>query len=172
MKFNMRLTARALALLMMLEGFRSMPYRDIAGVWTDGYGNTHGVVPGRPVTQAQAQATLAKHVETFGRGVQECLDYQPTQGQFDAFVLMAVNVGLGAPNKGDGFCWLKNGRNSTVVRRFNAGDEGGACLAMLQWNKAGGKYSQGLHNRRWAEYQMCISSTVRWRISAPRHITR
>lgn len=172
MKFNKKLSARALLLLMALEGFRAVPYLDIAGVWTDGYGNTHGVVPGQRVTREQARETLEQHVAVFGKGVQSCLDYAPTQGQFDAFVLMAVNTGLGAKGKASGFCWLKDGRNSTVVRRYNAGDEGGACLAMLQWVKAAGRYSQGLFNRRWQEYQLCVSSTQRWRWSAPRHITR
>lgn len=156
------LSAGAFVLLMALEGFRAVPYRDIAGVWTDGYGNTHGVVPGQAVTEPAARATLQRHTEAFGQGVLDCLDREPTQGQYDAWVLMSLNTGLGAPGKADGWCWLKSGRKSTLARRYNAGDELGACLAMLQWTRAGGAYSQGLFNRRWKEYQMCIEGTARW----------
>ena len=162
------LSAGALVLLMALEGFRAVPYRDIVGVWTDGYGNTHGVVPGKAVTEPEARATLVKHIKVFGQGVLDCLDREPSQGQYDAWVLMAVNTGLGAPGKADGWCWLKSGRKSTLVRRFNAGDEGGACLAMLAWVNAGGRYSQGLFNRRWQEYQLCIEGTLNWSMGGPR----
>ena len=162
------LSAGAFVLLMGLEGFRAMPYRDIGGVWTDGYGNTHDVVPGQPVTEPAARATLSKHTGAFGQGVLDCLDREPSQGQYDAWVLMALNTGLGAPGKKDGWCWLKSGRKSTLVRRFNAGDELGACLAGLSWVKVGGQYSQGLFNRRWAEYQLCIAGTSRWGSGGPR----
>lgn len=101
------ISTRALALLMVLEGFRAMPYVDIAGVWTDGYGNTHNVVPGRPVTEEQAKATLIKHTEQFGSQVLKCLDREPTQGQYDAFVLAALNFGAGAPGKASGFAGRK-----------------------------------------------------------------
>ena len=159
------ISARALALLMVLEGFRAMPYVDIAGVWTDGYGNTHNVVPGRPVTQEQAKATLIKHTEQFGSQVLKCLNREPTQGQYDAFVLAALNFGTGAPGKASGFCWQKNGKPSTIVQRFNSGDEPGACLALLQWVNANGKFVKGLHNRRWQEYQLCVADTYTWKVT-------
>lgn len=166
------ISARALALLMALEGFRAMPYRDIAGVWTDGYGNTHGVVPGRPVTEAQARATLIKHTENFGAQILKCLNREPTQAQYDAFVLAAINFGIGAPGKASGFCWQKSGSPSTIVRRFNAGDEPGACLALMQWVYANKKYVQGLFNRRWQEYQLCLEGTYAWNTTSGRHATQ
>lgn len=156
------LSAAAVACLMLFEGFRSMPYRDIAGVWTDGYGNTHGVVPGVAVSEPVARARLVAHVDVFGTGVLKCLNREPTQGQYDAFVLMAYNTGLGKAGKADGFCEAKRGGPSTLVRRYNAGDEGGACLAMLRWVNAGGAYSRGLFNRRWQEYNMCLDGTYTW----------
>lgn len=156
------LSKAAIAALMVFEGFRAMPYLDISGVWTDGYGNTHGVEPGAAVSEPQARARLVEHVNVFGSGVLKCLDREPTQGQYDAFVLMAYNTGLGKVGKADGFCEAKRGGPSTIARRFNAGDEGGACLAMLRWVNAGGKYSQGLFNRRWQEYSLCLSGTKTW----------
>ncbi len=161
MNTNQKRTASAAAvlLLMALEGFHALPYRDLGGVWSDGYGNTANVVPDKAVTEPAARATLVKHVDSFGDGVLACLNHEPTQGQYDAFVLMAYNTGLGKSGAADGFCYLKRGGPSTVVRRYNAGDELGACLAMLAWVTVKGRYVQGLFNRRWQEYLLCVAGT-------------
>lgn len=144
------LSIGGLTLLMLLEGFSALPYKDIAGIWTDGYGNTHGVRPGVAVTQPQAQATLQAHVDSFGAAVLAALTVPPTQGQFDAYLLLAYNIGPAAF------------RSSAVVKAHNKGDPFGACLYLMRWNKVtlpdGRKVvSRGLVNRRWAEYNVCLS---------------
>lgn len=158
-----KITATAIAALVALEGFRSIPYRDIAGIWTDGYGNTEGVVPTVYVTEPQARAKLEGHVNEFGNGVQACLHREPSQGQFDAFVLLAYNIGVGAPGGRAGFC------PSSVVARFNRGDEPWACAAILKFDKArvNGELRvvRGLNNRRWVEYHLCIADTTNWSTS-------
>ncbi|MDH0200710.1 lysozyme [Comamonas aquatica] len=116
------------------------------------------------MTEEQARATLIKHTEQFGSQVLKCLNHEPTQGQYDAFVLAALNFGTGAPGKASGFCWQKSGRPSTIVQRFNSGDEPGACLALLQWVNVNGKFVKGLHNRRWQEYQLCVADTNTWKV--------
>lgn len=46
------------------EGCRLTPYEDGVGVWTDGYGNTHGVVPGHAITQEKADADFETNFAT------------------------------------------------------------------------------------------------------------
>jgi len=157
-----RVGAAAIVTLMALEAFRSVPYKDIAGIWTDGYGNTHGVVPTVHVTEPQARERLIGHVNQFGAGVLECLDREPTQGQFDGMTLLAYNIGVGAPGGRSGFC------PSSIVARFNAGDEPWACAGILKFDKArvNGELRvvRGLNNRRWVEYHLCIADTTNWSI--------
>lgn len=153
-----RVTARAaltvsgaaLVLLMGLEGFSALPYKDIAGVWTNGYGNTVSVGPKTPaVTKAQAQDTLRRHVDVFGQGLDRCLRVTPTQPQYDALTLWTYNVGVSAA------C------GSTLMRQLNAGAPPAVwCAQLLRWNKVrvDGQLvpSRGLTNRRKAEYALCM----------------
>ena len=48
-------------------------------------------------------------------------------------------------------------KNSTVVRKLNDNDYSGASNAILMWNKAGGKVSKGLVNRRNAERELFLT---------------
>jgi lysozyme len=61
--------------------------------------------------------------ERFEPAVRESVRTQLKQNQFDALVSMAFNIGAG------GF------RGSTVVKRLNARDFGGAADAMLLWRR-------------------------------------
>jgi len=146
------LSAAALILLMALEGFRALPYKDIAGIWTDGYGNTHGVVPGQPVTEPQAQATLIRHVNVFASGLDRCLLVTPTQNQYDALMLWTYNVGVSAA------C------SSTLIRLLNQGALPSVwCGQLFRWNKVriNGQLvpSRGLTNRRQAEHTLCMKDS-------------
>lgn len=136
------------------EGNVLTPYQDEAGVWTDGYGNTHGVVPGKAITQAQADAQFKGHVGRYTSAVIDALNpiYALWQGQLDAYVSLTLNIGEG------GF------RSSTVVKRHKAGDYPGAALAIMRFNKLRdaktGKLrdSRGLGLRRYREYNDAIAS--------------
>lgn len=84
------------------EGFRPMPYPDpLSGgdPWTDGYGNTHGVVPGQPVTLEHAEAQLEANVA----GVEAALDAAIPwwrgldDVRQDALANAAFNMGVGRP---------------------------------------------------------------------------
>lgn len=151
--------AATVALVIAFEGVSYVPYRDMAGVWTIGAGSTGpDVTANTPAwTTDQVQRRTSQDLQRFQDGVLACLASEPTGGQLTAFTSLAYNVGLGAPGKADGFCYLKSGRLSTIVTRYNRGDKLGACLAIFQWVKVKGKYVQGLHNRREKEYNECIS---------------
>jgi lysozyme len=135
---------------MALEGFSSLPYKDIAGIWTNGFGNTENVGPHTPpVSVEQARVKLDEHVGRFGSAVLTALKTEPTQGQYDAYVLLAYNIGSQA------FA------SSSTAKAHNRGDYYGACLYMMRWNKItkNGELvpSRGLTLRRYTEYNLCVA---------------
>lgn len=148
-----RVSIVAITMLMALEGFSALPYKDIAGVWTNGYGNTAAVGPSTPaVTQAQAQQALVRHVDVFAHGLDRCLLVTPTQNQYDALMLWTYNVGVTAA------C------GSTLMRQLNAGALPSVwCAQLFRWNKVriNGQLvpSKGLTNRRHAEYELCMKDS-------------
>jgi len=50
---DMQYSRTGLALTEQFEGCELTAYQDAGGVWTNGYGNTHGVVRHSTITQAQ-----------------------------------------------------------------------------------------------------------------------
>ena len=125
------------------EGCKLTAYQDQKGVWTIGTGHTGPeVVEGLVITQGQADVYLSSDMETATAGVNAALSGvidTITQGEFDACVDLAFNIGVHAFTE------------STVCRCLNAGDLAGARAAFLLWDKCGGQYNQGLFNRRTAE---------------------
>lgn len=126
--------------LQKLEGFSATASRPIKGdKLTVGYGHTAAVKEGQTMTREKATATLEKDVKPFEKAVSNAVKVPLTQKQYDALVHLAFNIGTGAF------------KNSTVVKRLNAGDMEGAKAAWGRFVKAGGKTVKGLVNRREAE---------------------
>jgi lysozyme len=124
------------------EGLSLQAYQDVAGVWTNGYGNTHGVVPGSVITMEQAQNDLSVNVEGAEYVVNTVVKVPLTQNQFDALVDFVFNLGSG------------NFQGSTLLRLLNAGDYVGAAGQFPLWNHSGGVVVDGLTRRRLAEQQL------------------
>lgn len=139
---NMKMSPTGLALTEQSEGLRLTAYKDVAGVWTNGYGNTHGVVPGTTITQAQAQADLMNNIQGAEYVVNKVVMAPLTQNQFDALVDFVFNLGAG------------NFQSSTLLKKLNAGDYVGASEEFPKWNHAGGVVVQGLTTRRLAEQKL------------------
>ena len=125
------------------EGRRYEAYQDIVGVWTICEGHTKNVKAGDVANDAQCDAMTAQDVAEHNAGIRACITRPMPQNVEVAFTSLAFNVGVGA------FC------GSTALRRYNAGDDDGACDALTLWNKAGGKVVRGLVNRRAAESALC-----------------
>ena len=125
----MKMSDQGRKLLMDREGCRLKAYKDSVGVWTIGVGHTSAAGPpkvrsGDQITQAQADHIFADDVREFEDGVERLLDGKPIEPhQFDAFVSLAYNIGLGA------FA------GSTALRKFLEGAHGHAAEAILLWNK-------------------------------------
>lgn len=133
------------------EGYRDKAYPDPAtkgAPWTLGFGETKGVKPGDRTTPTHALAQLETSLALYAADVAGCVHEPLSQGEFDASVDLAYNLGAGA------FC------ASSVASRFNEQDYWGACMAFLLYTKArvNGRLvvMPGLVARRWAEYNTCI----------------
>ncbi|EMX08750.1 phage lysozyme family protein, partial [Escherichia coli 174750] len=81
-----------LKLIADYEGCRLQPYQCSAGVWTDGIGNTSGVIPGKIITERQAAEGLISNVLRVERALERCVKQQPPQKVYDATVSFAFNV--------------------------------------------------------------------------------
>ncbi|GHT90036.1 hypothetical protein AGMMS49545_02200 [Betaproteobacteria bacterium] len=132
------------------ESCRLSAYRDIAGRWTLGWGQTDGIREGMTWTQPEADADLCKTLITLSAEVKGALsDTSATSdNEFAAMVSLAYNIGI------NGF------RRSTVLKRHNQGDKAGAAAAFALWNKAGGRVVNGLVARRAREAALYLSTAI------------
>ena len=122
--------------LMMMEGLRLTAYRDAAGVPTIGYGHTRGVRMGDRISEDWARKLLRQDVAEVERQV-KAMRVASSEGQLDALVSFAFNVGIGRL------------RRSTLLRLIR---EGGTKLQIQRefkrWVYAGGQRLRGLELRR------------------------
>lgn len=111
--------------------------------WTIGYGHTSDahmqVRRGLTITQAQADAALEHDLNETAAAVESLLKVPVNDSQFGALVSFTFNVGVTA---------LKN---STLLKKLNAGDYSAVPAQLARWNKNDGKVMPGLTNRRAAE---------------------
>lgn len=135
-------SAEGRALITRFEGEKLKAYLCPAKVWTIGVGHTGpDVKPGMTITRDESQALLSRDLARFEASVNRLCPVT-TQGQFDALVAFAFNIGANA---------LKT---STLRRKHNDGDYAGAAAEFARWNKAGGKVLPGLTARRAAEAKL------------------
>lgn len=132
------------------EGLRLTAYQDIAGVWTIGYGHTGGVYEGLVWTRQQADAVLTDRLsKEFEPAVNRGCDGVPTtQGQFDAMVCLAYNIGT------HGF------ERSEVLKQHRLGNYENAADAFEHWDHVNGRVNDALHNRRVTEAQVYLDASV------------
>lgn len=153
-------TKRLIDFLHSFEQFRANAYKDPGSrnglPITIGWGSTSDL-QGRPIklgdvwTREYADAKFAQDLARFEIGVNMLLGSAPTtQGQFDALVSFAYNVGLDIDEdtKAEGL------GDSTLLRKHLAGDFAGAAAEFAKWNKNDGVVMNGLTRRRAAEAAM------------------
>lgn len=143
------------------EGVKATAYRCPARLWTVGVGHVidpnHARVPfadrlslelpagwNRTLSQDEIDDILRKDLVRFQLGVKRLCPGELTQGQFDALVSFAFNVGLGSLQK------------SSLRMKHNRGDFEGAADEFLKWAKAGGKVLKGLLKRREDERKLYL----------------
>lgn len=101
--------------------------------WTCGYGSTgRDIGPGLVWTHGQADARFARDLGDFADGVRSLIGSAPTtQGQFDALLSFAYNVGLDI----DDDTIAEGLGDSSLLRKHRAGDQVGAAAQFGSWNK-------------------------------------
>ena len=132
------------------EGFRAMPYDDVAGKLTVGYGHLivpgDGCVAGSPITMGQATSLLAKDLET----AENCVNYNCpnlSQNQFDALVSFVYNLGCPAFQR------------STLLRFIKQQNYIAAAEEFPKWDMVDGIHSSSIRKRRLAE-QACFQHAI------------
>ena len=132
-------------LIKKFEGLRLSAYQCSAHVWTIGYGHTRGVKAGDTITEGQAEKFLRDDLSQFEVAVSRLVSVPLSQHQFDALVSFTFNLGE------------RNLKNSTLLKKLNAGDYSGAAEDFPRWNRADGRVVEGLTRRRLAERDMFLA---------------
>ena len=135
----MKTSQKGVALIKRFEGCHLEAYLCPASVWTIGYGHTCDVTDADVIDEEGAEAFLIEDLEEFEGYVNDLVEVDLTQNQFDALVAWTFNLGPGA---------LKE---STLLRKLNEGDFGDIPHQIRRWNRAGGQVLNGLVRRREAE---------------------
>ncbi len=137
------------------------PYRDGAGVLTNGYGNTHNVDPKKAITPERALLDLLHNTNEEAAGVRACVTAPLYQYEFDTYVLLAHNTGVGA------FCKSSSDpKHPRLVDLINAGRYQEACDRILEFNKIRNpktgqlEVSPGLANARAKDRLKCLGKEV------------
>ena len=107
---------------------------------------------GTQLTDDQCRAVNKITLLEYGFAVLECANWDYlTPTRLVALTIFAVNVGKA------GAC------GSSAMKAINSGDISGGCKLIAykldgrpNWSYANGHYVQGLHNRRKAEYSLCL----------------
>ena len=137
-------SVEGLKLIADYEGCRLQPYKCSAGVWTDGIGNTRGVMPGKTITERQAAGNFITNVLRVEAALARCVAVSMPQQVYDALVSLAFNVGTG------------NACGSTMVALLKQGRWREACGQLPRWVYVKGVFNQGLDNRRQREMAWCL----------------
>ena len=135
----MKISQEGLSLIKKFEGCELEAYKCAANVWTIGYGSTKGVKKGDTISQEEADKLLLHEMEEYEGYINDMVNVDLKQNQFDAMVAWVFNIGPA------------NLKASTLLKVLNAKDYEGVPAQIKRWNKAGGKVLQGLIRRREAE---------------------
>ncbi len=139
----MKTGKRGIALIKKYEGFESSPYLCPAGVPTIGYGATYYPNGRRvsmndsPVSEKKASELLTAMLSNYENAVNRYVRVYLSQGQFDALVSFAYNLGNGALQR------------STLLKKVNVDPcDPHITNEFNKWVRAGGRVLRGLQRRR------------------------
>lgn len=127
------------------EGLRLKAYLPTPNdVWTIGYGHTKTAKPGMKITQRGAEELLKHDLAWVEAALARYVKVPLNQNQYDALASFVYNLGA------------TNFKNSTLLKKLNAGDYRGAADQLPRWNKQKGKVLRGLTIRRAKERDLFL----------------
>ena len=118
------------------EGLRTKAYYDAGGRLTIGYGHTKGVRMGDVISEYWAEMFLKADLYDVEKAV-ESLGVARTQGQFDALVSFAFNLGFYKLKTSSLLKMIQNSASMHAIKK-----------EFKRWVFAGGKKLKGLERRR------------------------
>lgn len=139
---DMKASDKAYNTIKSFEGLCLSSYNCPAEVMTIGYGHTMHVEPNQTITEQQAETYLKEDVGKCEEFINKVVNTELTQNQYDALVSFVFNVGVG------------NFKNSTLLKKVNAGDFQGAGEEFKKWTLGKGKPLPGLVKRRNIEREL------------------
>lgn len=98
------------------------------------------------ITQAQADALFQSDIAPFVAAVNNSLSVNVSQQQFDAAVILAYNIGVSGFTNSSALALMNNPAATTPYANLES--------AWKAWNQSQGAVSQGLINRRNAEWDI------------------
>ena len=131
-------------LIKHFEGFKPKAYVCEGGKWTIGYGTTiymtgKAVKEGETITHEQAVIEMNHEIEEKAAGIMKYVKVNLNVNQIDTLVSFAYNCGVTAF------------KNSTLLKKLNAGDYAAVPNELMKWINASGMPQPGLWRRRLAE---------------------
>lgn len=138
-KEYMNISEEGKSLIKKFEGCVLNAYQCPAGKWTIGYGHIKGVKEGDTWSQSHAEYMLDVELEEYEGYINDLVNVQLSQCQFDALVAWIYNLGP------------TNFRTSTLRKKLLPESMDDVPREIRRWNKANGKVLNGLVRRREAE---------------------
>ena len=148
----MNISQQGIDLIKHYESCSLTEYSDSVGIKTIGYGHTGtDVYAGQTISQDEANQLLLDDLLSFENMLNDRLEVELQQYQFDALMSFLFNVGPGAAGVKDGLFSLRSGGSSTLWKMVQSSDFSSASQQFLLWNRAGGQVLRGLTYRRQSE---------------------
>jgi len=144
----MKTSDTGLSLIKEFEGLRLTSYYCSSEELTVGYGKTGPeVYEGMTITKSQAETFLLEDVTYFEKAVNDLVDVDLTQNEFDSLVSFSFN------------CGVSSLKESTLLRRLNANEEKNCVFReeLPKWINGNDGPVPGLIRRRAAELELAIT---------------
>ena len=166
---TLSITGAGLTGLAMDEKFVPVAYIPVKGdKYTYGFGTTTGVKKGDTITVERALVEFLHQVENvYGAGIKKCISVPLYQHEYDAYLRLAYNIGVGA------FCKkAPPGEPPYLIELINAQRYAEACIRIEAFNhgpspgvdkngvKIKGPVLKGLVKRRAEERRICEGKEV------------
>ena len=151
MNDGLDISDEGLEFIASFEGIRLKLYNDVANNATIGIGHlVHaGPINGSEsaefaagISHERALALLKQDASSAASGVRQAVQVKLTQGQFDALVSFAFNVGVGALQQ------------STLLKELNNANFADVPAQLARWDHAGNAQLAALSRRRQAEGEL------------------